>query len=119
LGARQAAFMATAEESASIWKKFNAVGDSTFNEHALRIAFDQFRGASPRSMPSFAMTSNQRQQGSQGYGNDRHSHVMRYRTPRVFALFAGLNAIPKRSFLTEYSCRILPACYPVWRIGPL
>ena len=28
------------------------------------------------------------------------------------ALFAGLNVIPKRSFLTEYSCRIVPACYP-------
>jgi hypothetical protein len=28
------------------------------------------------------------------------------------ALFAGLNAIPKRSFLTEYSCRIRPAYYP-------
>jgi hypothetical protein len=28
------------------------------------------------------------------------------------ALFAGLNRIPKRSFLTEYSCRIDPACYP-------
>jgi hypothetical protein len=28
------------------------------------------------------------------------------------ALFAGLNAIPKRSFLTEYSCRIGPAAYP-------
>jgi len=28
------------------------------------------------------------------------------------ALFAGLNVIPKRSFLTEYSCRIDPACYP-------
>jgi hypothetical protein len=28
------------------------------------------------------------------------------------ALFAGLNAIPKRSFLTEYSCRITPARYP-------
>jgi hypothetical protein len=27
-------------------------------------------------------------------------------------LFAGLNVIPKRSFLTEYSCRIPPACYP-------
>ena len=36
--------------------------------------------------------------------------------PSVFdeglALFAGLNAIPKRSFLTEYSCRIEPHCYP-------
>src|SRR5262249_10533470 len=28
------------------------------------------------------------------------------------ALFAGLNVTPKRSFLTEYSCRIDPACYP-------
>jgi hypothetical protein len=28
------------------------------------------------------------------------------------ALFAGLNVIPKRSFLTEYSCRIGPECYP-------
>jgi hypothetical protein len=28
------------------------------------------------------------------------------------ALFSGLNVTPKRSFLTEYSCRIDPACYP-------
>jgi hypothetical protein len=28
------------------------------------------------------------------------------------ALFAGLNVIPKRSFLTEYSCRIRPQSYP-------
>jgi hypothetical protein len=28
------------------------------------------------------------------------------------ALFAGLNVIPKRSFLTEYSCRIDPDSYP-------
>jgi hypothetical protein len=28
------------------------------------------------------------------------------------ALFAGLNVIPKRSFLTAYSCRIDLACYP-------
>jgi hypothetical protein len=28
------------------------------------------------------------------------------------ALFVGLNVIPKRSFLTEYSGRIEPACYP-------
>jgi hypothetical protein len=27
-------------------------------------------------------------------------------------LFAGLNVVPKRSFLTEYSCRVAPACYP-------
>jgi hypothetical protein len=46
------------------------------------------------------------------FGSRRHSHVM----PDVFdqglALFAGLNVIPKRSFLTEYSSRINPACYP-------
>jgi len=46
------------------------------------------------------------------FGRARHRHVM----PSVFdeglALFAGLNAIPKRSFLTEYSCRIEPRCYP-------
>ena len=29
------------------------------------------------------------------------------------ALFAGLNVMPKRAFLTEYSCRIDPDCYPV------
>ena len=28
------------------------------------------------------------------------------------ALFAGLNVIPKRSYLTEYSCRIAPGSYP-------
>jgi hypothetical protein len=28
------------------------------------------------------------------------------------ALFAGLNVISKRSYLTEYSCRIAPTCYP-------
>lgn len=27
------------------------------------------------------------------------------------ALFAGLNVIPKRSFLTEYSCRVDPRCH--------
>jgi Transposase DDE domain len=47
------------------------------------------------------------------FGRARHQHVM----PSVFdeglALFAGLNAIPKRSFLTEYSCRIEPRCYSI------
>lgn len=46
------------------------------------------------------------------FGRARHRHVM----PSVFdeglAFFAALNAIPKRSFLTEYSCRIDPKCYP-------
>lgn len=42
------------------------------------------------------------------YGNARHSHVL----DEGLALFAGLNVIPKRSFLTEYSGRIEPGCYP-------
>lgn len=46
------------------------------------------------------------------YGAARHSHVMSLTFDPGLALFAGLNAIPKRSFLTEYSCRIRPDCYP-------
>jgi hypothetical protein len=48
------------------------------------------------------------------FGNARHSHVMSYVLDEGLALFAGLNVIPKRSFLTEYSCRIEPNCYPQW-----
>jgi hypothetical protein len=46
------------------------------------------------------------------FGNPRHSHVMSSVFDEGLALFAGLNVIPKRSFLTEYSCRIAPAAYP-------
>jgi hypothetical protein len=46
------------------------------------------------------------------HGNARHSHVMSHVLDEGLGLFAGLNVIPKRSFLTEYSCRIDPACYP-------
>src|SRR3990172_3302807 len=46
------------------------------------------------------------------FGSARHSHVMSSVFDEGLALFAGLNAIPKRSFLTEYSCRIRPALYP-------
>jgi len=46
------------------------------------------------------------------FGNARHSHVMSAVLDEGLALFAGLNVVPKRSFLTEYSCRIEPACYP-------
>jgi hypothetical protein len=46
------------------------------------------------------------------FGNARHSHVMSYVMDEGLSLFAGLNVIPKRSFLTEYSCRIDPASYP-------
>lgn len=41
----------------------------------------------------------------------RHTHVMSAVLDEGLALFAGLNVIPKRSFLTEYSCRIRPSCY--------
>ena len=46
------------------------------------------------------------------FGNARHSHVMSSVFDEGLALFAGLNVIPKRSFLTEYSCRIDPGSYP-------
>ena len=46
------------------------------------------------------------------YGRARHSHVMSYVLDEGLALFCGLNVIPKRAFLTEYSCRINPALYP-------
>jgi len=45
-------------------------------------------------------------------GNARHCHVMSSVLDEGLALFAGLNVVPKRSFLTEYSCRVEPACYP-------
>jgi len=47
------------------------------------------------------------------FGSARHSHVMSAVLDDGLALFAGLNVIPKRSFLTEYSCRIDPAAYPI------
>lgn len=46
------------------------------------------------------------------FGTRRHSHVMADVLDEGLALFAGLNVIPKRSFLTEYSCRIRPQSYP-------
>ena len=46
------------------------------------------------------------------FGAARHSHMMSDVFDEGLALFAGLNAIPKRAFLTEYSCRIDPAAYP-------
>jgi hypothetical protein len=46
------------------------------------------------------------------FGTARHSHVMSVVLGQGLALFAGLDVIPKRSFLIEYSCRIAPICYP-------
>jgi hypothetical protein len=48
------------------------------------------------------------------FGNARHSHVMSHVFDPGLALFAGLNVIPKRAFLTEYSCRIDPRAYPTF-----
>jgi hypothetical protein len=45
-------------------------------------------------------------------GTARTSHAMASVFDEGLALFAGLNVIPKRSFLTEYSCRIASASYP-------
>jgi hypothetical protein len=46
------------------------------------------------------------------FGGRRHGHVMSHVFDEGLGLFAGLNAIPKRSFLTEYSCRVDPRCIP-------
>jgi len=46
------------------------------------------------------------------FGNARHTHVMSHVFDQGLALFAGLNVIPKRAFLTEYSCRIDPTSHP-------
>jgi len=46
------------------------------------------------------------------FGSARHSHVMSYVLDEGLSLFAGLNTIPKRAFLTEYSSRIAPQCHP-------
>jgi hypothetical protein len=46
------------------------------------------------------------------FGTARHSHVMSTVLDEGLALFAGLNVTPKRSFLTEYSCRIPPSSDP-------
>jgi len=40
---------------------------------------------------------------------ERKSHVMALAADEGLALFAGLNAIPKKSYLSEYSSRITPA----------
>lgn len=47
------------------------------------------------------------------FGNARRSHVMSQVFDEGLALFAGLNVIPKRSFLTEYRCRINPESHTI------
>lgn len=51
------------------------------------------------------------------FGTARFSHVMSDVFDEGLALFAGLNVAPKRSFLTEYSCRIDPRSYPPFMQG--
>ena len=46
------------------------------------------------------------------FGNARHTHFMSHVFDEGLGLFAGLNVIPKRSLLTEYSCRVDPDCFP-------
>ena len=46
------------------------------------------------------------------FGSQRHLHVMSAVLDEGLALFAGLNVIPKRSFLTEYSSRLNPSSFP-------
>src|SRR5713101_4846218 len=46
------------------------------------------------------------------FGNSRHRHVMSYVFDEGLALWAGLNVIPKRVFLTAYSCRVTPSSSP-------
>jgi len=58
-------------------------------------------GAAMRSLLALKLT-----------GAARTSHAMASVFDEGLALFAGLNVIPKRSFLTEYSCRIRSASYP-------
>ncbi len=41
---------------------------------------------------------------------------MSYVFDEGLALFAGLNVIPKRSFLTEYSCRVAPEAPKLMRL---
>ncbi len=47
------------------------------------------------------------------FGNARHTHVMSDVFDEGLGLFAGLNVIPKTSFLSQYSCRVEPQTHPV------
>lgn len=47
------------------------------------------------------------------FGNARHTHVMSDVFDEGLGLFAGLNIIPKTSFLSQYSCRVEPQTHPL------
>jgi hypothetical protein len=85
-----------------------------FVPYLVQMDFDQMmiRAGLPGSQmipPGQAMRS---LLGLKLFAAGRHSHVMSLVFDEGLGLFAGLNAIPKRAFLTEHSCRIDPACYP-------
>jgi len=46
------------------------------------------------------------------FGNARHTHVMSDVFDEGLGLFAGLNVIPKASYLSQYSCRVAPESHP-------
>ena len=80
----------------------------------VQIGFDQIVGSLdlPGSMMIPSTCAMRSLLALKLFGRRRHSHVMSYVMDEGLALVAGLNVIPKRSFLTEYSCRIDPAYYP-------
>jgi hypothetical protein len=45
------------------------------------------------------------------FGSARHSHPRNSVFDEGLGLFAGLKVVPKRSFLTEYSCRVAPEAH--------
>ena len=47
------------------------------------------------------------------FGSARHTHVMSDVFDEGLGLFAGLNIIPKTSFLSQYSCRVEPQTHPL------
>ena len=74
-----------------------------------------------RMLESGGFPGTQQVPAAHGHALVARAEALRQRPPQprhepVFdeglALFAGLNVIPKRSFLTEYSCRIDPQAYP-------
>ncbi len=85
-----------------------------FLPYLARIPFDTImqRAGLPGSTMIPAPHAMRSLLGLKLFARARHSHVMSDVFDEGLALFAGLNAIPKRSFLTEYSCRIDPRCHP-------
>jgi hypothetical protein len=99
-------------EPRSVWTKFG--GLFLFMPALIELSFDRLVGGC--GLPGTKMIPAAHALRSllalKLFSNRRHVHVMSAVLDEGLALFAGLNVVPKRSFLTEYSCRIPPACYP-------